>query len=208
MVEETVGPGPLPRQHFSTTPVLLTSALGLCPVAETACPVVDERGWELANPAGRVDEATDRTTLWNFAVDAAALKPEHQQRLRDAAAALPSGEMVMVEGFASCSGSAAHNEHLARSRAETAVAFLRAQRPDLRIGLNYFGERTPSPPVTAGDGEAMARNRRVEIHVVNVARGRFGLPRFQLPTQDPLPAPPPPASPPTGSGAGGGTEAE
>ncbi|HET7502033.1 MAG TPA: DUF4157 domain-containing protein [Kofleriaceae bacterium] len=201
MVEETVGPGPLPRQHFSTTPVLLNSALGLCPVAETACPAVDERGWERANPAGRIDEATDRTTLWNFAVDVPALKAEHQQRLRDAAAALPSGAMIMVEGFASCSGSAAHNERLARSRAETTATFLRAQRADLRIGTNYFGERTPRPPVTAGDGEAMARNRRVEIHVVNVARGRFGLPRFQLPTPGPLPASTPPASPPTGTGA-------
>jgi outer membrane protein OmpA-like peptidoglycan-associated protein len=202
MVEETVGTGPLPRQHFSTTPVLLTSALGLCPVAETACPQVDEHGWEAAHPAGMIDEASDRTTLWNFAVDVPALKAEHQQRLRQAAVAAPSNAMIMVEGFASCSGSAAHNERLARSRAETAANFLRAQRADLRVGMNYFGERTPRPPVTAGDGEAMARNRRVEIYVVDVARTRLGLPRFQLPTQVPLPTPtaaPPATTPPPGS---------
>lgn len=189
MVEETVGTGPLPRQHFSTTPVLLTSALGLCPVPETACPPVDERGWERAHPAGMIEEASDRTTLWNFAVDVAALKVEHQARLRQAAAAAPAGAMIMVEGYASCSGSSSLNERLARSRAETAAAFLRAQRSDLRVGMNYFGERTPRPPVTAGDGEAMARNRRVEIYVVDVARTRLGLPAFQLPTHAPLPMP-------------------
>jgi len=189
MVEEAVGTGPLPRQHFSTTPVLLTSALGLCPVPETACPPVDERGWERAHSAGMIEEAPDRTTLWNFAVDVAVLKPEHQQRLRQAAAAAPAGAMIMVEGYASCTGSAALNERLARSRAETAAAFLRAQRSDLRVGTNYFGERMPRPPVTAGDGEAMARNRRVEIYIVDVARTRHGLPAFQLPTRAPLPTP-------------------
>ena len=81
--------------------------------------------------AGMIDEASDRTTLWNFAVDVAALKAEHQERLRQAAVAAPAGAMIMVEGFASCSGSAALNERLARSRAETAAAFLRAQRSDL-----------------------------------------------------------------------------
>lgn len=187
MVEETVGTGPLPRQHFSTTPVLLTSAVGLCPVPETECPPVDERGWERAHATGMIDEETDRTTLWNFAVGGSTLKAEHQQRLREAAAAAPTGAMIMVEGFASCSGSSALNERLARARAETAAAFLRAQRPDLRIGTNYFGERTPRFPVTAGNGEAMARNRRVEIYMINVARTPLGLPRFQLPTPGSLP---------------------
>jgi outer membrane protein OmpA-like peptidoglycan-associated protein len=189
MVEETIGPGPLPRQHFSTTPVLLTSAVGLCPVPETACPAVDERGWERSNPAGRIEEASDRTTLWNFAVDEANLKAEHQQRLRQGAAAAPSRAMIMVEGFASCSGSAAHNERLARSRAEAVAAFLRAQRPDLRVGMNYFGERTPRHEVTAGNGEAMAKNRRVEIYLVVVDRTTLGIPRLRLPTKAPLPMP-------------------
>ena len=187
MIEETVGTGPLPRQHFSTTPVLLTSAVGLCPVLETECPPVDERGWERAHATGMIDEESDRTTLWNFAVGSSALKAEHQQRLHATAAAAPTGAMIMVEGFASCSGSSALNERLARARAETAAAFLRTQRPDLRIGTNYFGERTPRFPVTAGDGEAMARNRRVEIYVINVARRPLGLPRFQLPTPGSLP---------------------
>ena len=64
---------------------------------------------------------------------------------------------------------------------------MRAQRSDLRVGMNYFGERAPRPPVTAGDGESIARNRRVEIYVVDVARTPLGLPAFQLPTQAPLP---------------------
>jgi hypothetical protein len=97
--------------------------------------------------------------------------------------------MIMVEGYASCSGSASLNERLARSRAETAAAFLRAQRSDLRVGTNYFGERTPRPAVTAGDGEAMARNRRVEVYIVDVARTRHGLPAFRLPTRTALLAP-------------------
>lgn len=190
MIEETIGTGPLPRQHFTTEPLLLTTALGLCPVPETTpCPTVNERGWERAHPAGMIEEASDHTTLWNFAVNVAALKAEHQQRLRQAAAAAPAGAMIMVEGYASCSGSSAHNERLARSRAESAAAFLRALRPDLRVGMIYFGEREPRPAVTAGDGEAMARNRRVEIYLVDVARYESGFPEFQLPTRAPLPMP-------------------
>lgn len=187
MVDETIGPGPLPRQHFSTDPVLLTSAGGLCPAPESECPAVDERGWERAHPAGRITEEADKTTLWNFTVDVAALKPEHRDRLRLAAAAAPRGAMLMVEGYASCTGSSAHNERLARSRAETATTFLRTLRPDLRIGLNYHGERRPSPLVAAGDGEAMAKNRRVEIYVVDVPRGVLGIPTFELPGRAPLP---------------------
>jgi outer membrane protein OmpA-like peptidoglycan-associated protein len=142
--------------------------------------------------------------LWNFAVDVAALKAEHQQRLQQAAAAAPARAMIMVEGHASCSGSASLNERLARSRAETAAAFLRAQRSDLRVGTNYFGERTPQPPVTAGDGEAMARNRRVEVYIVDVARTRLGLPAFQLPRPAPLPTPLAAAAP--AGGAAGSEE--
>ncbi len=94
MVEETVGTGPLPRQHFSTTPVLLTSALGLCPVAETACPPVDERGWEAAHPAGMIDEAEGHRAhlLDHLAELDAGLEPApHEHARRPRAASGPAG---------------------------------------------------------------------------------------------------------------------
>lgn len=59
--------------------------------------------------------------------------------MRQAAAAAPAGAMIMVECYASRSGIAAHKEPLVQRRAEPAVAFLQAQRPDLWVGMNYVG---------------------------------------------------------------------
>ena len=82
--------------------------------------------------------------LYNFDVDAARLKPEHEKVLRaDVAPTLRSGGSLSIIGLASRSGRARHNEDLSLRRARAVLAYLQRVIPE-RFAVQTvrgFGER-------------------------------------------------------------------
>jgi hypothetical protein len=95
---------------------------------------------------GRVERRTrpDGILLFNFDVDGAQLKPEHEKVLRtEVAPTLRSGGSLSVVGLASRSGKAGHNEALSLRRARAVLGYLERmipQRFPVRT-LSGFGER-------------------------------------------------------------------
>ncbi|QDV36078.1 OmpA family protein [Tautonia plasticadhaerens] len=136
-----------------------------------------EVAWERANPAGRVDAQVDRLQhptpppslylVWNFAVGSHTLKPEHRALLRSIVPTLRNGpNAILVQGFGSSSGGVARNQQLGHLRASEVRAFLVAEgitRAKIQAPLSS-GEQFPIVPNTTP--ENMARNRRVEIHLL------------------------------------------
>ncbi len=133
-----------------------------------ACPVPEsqEIAWERANPAGRVDIASDGglsvRILWNFAVGSAALKPEHLLEIRGTGFRGRFGDRVIVEGHSSCSGTPERRQRISELRAATVAEALRKVGIP-RAALEAFGESDRRPRVPNTTPEGMARNRRVEI---------------------------------------------
>ena len=84
-----------------------------------------EADWERAHPAGRVERgiSEDRIALWNFAVNGAELKSQHEAenagiyRTRWPIARLNSN--IVIEGHASNTGPERINDPLSINRAET-----------------------------------------------------------------------------------------
>lgn len=134
----------------------------------------DEIAWERANPIGKaawVRGAPTRFILWNFAVDSARLKKDHEWALHWLATRhltwVPEGLVIWVVGFASRSGAAAKNTTLSLARADAVAAFLRPRAPSIRFATigRGFGACPPTTP------ENMARSRRVELHMPSVIPG-------------------------------------
>lgn len=82
--------------------------------------------------------------LFNFDIDGARLKPEHETVLRaDVAPTLRSGGSLSLVGLASRSGKARHNEDLSLRRARSVLAYLQRMIPGHFAvkTLTGFGER-------------------------------------------------------------------
>ena len=86
-------------------------------------------------------------------------------RARDALRKAPSSTLLLVSGHADRAGSDDYNEDLSQRRANLVRDLLIEQGlPPDRIRLEAFGEGKPS--VDTPDGTREARNRRVEINLV------------------------------------------
>jgi outer membrane protein OmpA-like peptidoglycan-associated protein len=72
-----------------------------------------------------------------------------------------SARRLTVDGHTDARGKAAYNLLLARRRATTVAAALRAQMPGVRIAVRAYGEARPVASNATAPGRA--RNRRVEI---------------------------------------------
>jgi outer membrane protein OmpA-like peptidoglycan-associated protein len=79
-------------------------------------------------------------TLYDFAIDSAALHPEHCAWLdKHVVPALAGGGSVGISGLASRSGSAAHNLALSKRRANAVLAYLRRKvRKHVAYRVNWL----------------------------------------------------------------------
>jgi outer membrane protein OmpA-like peptidoglycan-associated protein len=137
-----------------------------------------EAEWEQAHPAGRVERISeDRIALWNFAVNSAALKSEHEAGIREfirtrwPLARLSSN--IVIEGHASHTGPERVNDPLSINRAETvAHSVIGDDNLPGTVTDNVYSNRVwvtsyaaTRPRVPGNTFENMARNRRVEIFI-------------------------------------------
>jgi outer membrane protein OmpA-like peptidoglycan-associated protein len=134
---------------------------GTCPVPQHA-----EIAWERRNPAGRISTASEGELtvliLSNFAVGSAALKPQHQRELRRIRLRGNVGDMLIIEGHSSCSGTPARKQRISELRAEAVGEFLR-RRSIARSQMDISGSSDARPRVPNTTAENMSHNRRVEI---------------------------------------------
>lgn len=109
----------------------------------------------------------------HFEFDSAALTAEAEDRLDSVINALKSAEEIEVKiaGHTDSIGSAAYNLKLSKERAESVKEYLvnHGIDPD-RLTTVGYGETRPIAPNTTEEGRA--KNRRVELHVVEEADGK------------------------------------
>jgi outer membrane protein OmpA-like peptidoglycan-associated protein len=164
-------------------------------VRAAAAPLAAETDWARQHPEGRVSKlGSDEWLLWNFAVGSDAVRPEHAGALREVCASLSAapGKLV-IDGYASASGSVSRNVRLSTGRARSTADLLTAfgAQPTL-VTIRGHGERPHSP-----DPEAAARERAVRISIPARDRRR-PLPAPQSPGQLEWKVTPPPQQPPPG----------
>src|SRR5208282_4747215 len=116
---------------------------------------------------GQVSTTTRPTiiSLYNFAIDGAALKPEHRAALAEIADILKGADAnkvgVLVKGHADSSGSTAVNKPLSQRRAE-AVQRALAQTSGRAVDSGWAGDTEPAASNSTVEGRD--RNRRVDIY--------------------------------------------
>lgn len=102
----------------------------------------------------------------NFLNDSMELTPASKallpEVLRSARERAPTE--ITVFGHADASGNPAYNLALSAKRAEAVARLLRRIDPDLRIDVQYFGDKVPLVP--SRPGKAEPRNRRAEIQIL------------------------------------------
>jgi hypothetical protein len=161
----------------------------------------EERKWWKEHPEPQVIRTPDKLTLWNYPVAGTELAEQHASALKFFLQNLwfglpvPPRTSVSICGHASATGEAASNETYARERADKAARYVRS------LGLEALetGAMGSSKPLDdALNGQALARNRRVEVTLYSAT--------IEPPqrTPEPIPAPPrgsPPAPKPSGSEA-------
>jgi outer membrane protein OmpA-like peptidoglycan-associated protein len=117
------------------------------------------------------EEDVDEFVLWNFLVDSDVVRKGHKEKL-DPVAGRWANELtadpnlgVRVIGYASVTGGSAHNEELARRRAESVRDHLvDLGVPEDQILIDSSGSRLP---MDEGESpQSLARNRRVEVSKV------------------------------------------
>lgn len=74
-----------------------------------------------------------------------------------------SGGTITVEGHADSTGPEAHNEWLARARAEEVASLLRRKGGDKKYKFNVSGFSSSKPLADNGTEDGRAKNRRVEV---------------------------------------------
>jgi outer membrane protein OmpA-like peptidoglycan-associated protein len=101
-----------------------------------------------------------------FATGSAALTPEGQTTVTDLALALKAhpDASIAVEGFSDNTGSAALNQQLARSRADSVKSALAAQGVD-ESRVQTSGRAEDKPVTTNQSAAGREQNRRVEVVV-------------------------------------------
>jgi len=107
-----------------------------------------------------------------FDVDKWALKPEAHAALQRAAATIksksgPRLRSVLINGYTDSTGDAAYNMGLSEQRAKTVADwfFARGDLSRANTRIQGFGKTQPIAPNT--DAAGRAKNRRVEIYLVN-----------------------------------------
>lgn len=126
---------------------------------------VDEDTWWKKNPEPQVTETADRLILWNYPVAKTELVGTHQEAIRSFTMQLwldheHTGGRLSICGHASPTGEAIANVALATGRAQNVAAYLAA------LGFKGFevtAAGSSQPADSAPTGQAMARNRRVEL---------------------------------------------
>lgn len=104
----------------------------------------------------------------NFASGRADIQPEHQELLKESAAAIkagPQGVKLEVGGHTDSQGNAAGNQRLSQARAEAVRAFLiqMGVKPEALTAKGYGDVK----PIASNDTEAgRFKNRRIEFSVV------------------------------------------
>lgn len=105
--------------------------------------------------------------LLHFAYGEATLPPLSLDSIRWFAQQLPAGSNLEIDGHTDAVGTEALNDALAQRRAEAVKAVMQAAGiPASRMKIIAFGSRKPRIP-DSGKKEKMARNRRVEVRVIN-----------------------------------------
>jgi OmpA family len=125
----------------------------------------DEQAWWAAHPDPQVTQNSDRLVLWNYPIARTELADSHKASIQSflsmfILAPELNGSRISVCGHASPTGEASANVAIASGRAQNVATFL--------TGLGYKGFEVTSagsaqPADTAPSGQAMARNRRVEM---------------------------------------------
>lgn len=164
----------------------------------TAPSLAEERAWWREHPDPQVTRTADRLTLWNYPVAGTDLAPAHAAALRAflqvlALAPALTSTSIEVVGHASVTGEG--NVGIARRRAERIGAHLR-QLGFISVEVSAAGDTAPADAGTTG--QALARNRRVEVTMVHAAVE----PEPRLPVEPWQPAPPR-VDPTGGAGRGG-----
>jgi len=127
-----------------------------------------ERDWARSHPVPRWTVNDDLLILWNYPVDKSDLSQIHKEAILAfldsewKLGAWASNVELTVLGNASDTGDPKTNEELARARARKVAQFMRGQgAPARSIVVDSAGSTQPIDD--AGDGEALAKNRRVDI---------------------------------------------
>lgn len=109
-----------------------------------------------------------------FQFNSAKLTADAERRLDNVVNALQASEQieVRIEGHTDSVGNAAYNLELSQERADSVKAYLVDHGIDAsRLNTKGYGETRPVAPNTKPDGsdnpEGRAKNRRVEMHVVD-----------------------------------------
>jgi hypothetical protein len=157
----------------------------------------DEQAWWAEHPDPLVTVTSDRLVLWNYPVARTELVDSHKASILSflsifALAPELTGSRISICGHASPTGEANANVAIASGRAQNAATFL--------TGLGYKGFEVTSagssqPADTAPSGQAMARNRRVEV-----TKSGMG---DMAPVRVPIEPPPEPATRPAAAKPGG-----
>ena len=123
-----------------------------------------------------------RSRLWNFDIDSARLKPEHERwLLQNGVPLLVRGGSLRIIGLTSRSGSANHNHHLSKRRQDAVIEFLRRHsRREFAITRQEAQGEDAARFAGVDDGTEDARWRAVILSVWD----------------RPVPPPPPPVPPP------------
>lgn len=138
----------------------------------------EERDWERRNSAGGVEEISDTyIIIYNFAVNSAELKEEHQSALCNFLSRFwryNTQNHVYINGHTSSSGPERANDALSDNRAGNVFLFMtdppenfrRLQIDESRVEeVIGHGEQDPWMPDN-NQPHLMARNRRVEVRVL------------------------------------------
>lgn len=164
----------------------------------TAPSLAEERAWWSEHPDPQVTRTSDRLTLWNYPVAGTDLAPAHAAALRQfvqflALAPAATSTSVEIVGHASVTGEG--NDSIARQRSDKVAAHLR-QLGFVKLGVSTAGDGQPADPGT--NGQALARNRRVEVTLYRATVEPE--PRLPIEPWQPTPAG---SDPPSAGGIGG-----
>ncbi|QIM19947.1 hypothetical protein G7075_00385 [Phycicoccus sp. HDW14] len=164
----------------------------------TAPSLAEERAWWREHPDPQVTRTADRLTLWNYPVAGTELAPAHAAALQSFLAVLAlapalTATSIEIVGHASVTGEG--NDGIARQRAEKIAAHLR-RLGFVKMDVSTAGAAQPADPGTSG--QALARNRRVEVTLYTPAVE----PEPRLPIEPWKPTPTG-GDPPSNGGVGG-----
>ena len=165
-------------------------------------PELAERTWWKEHPEPQVTKTDDRLVLWNYPIGKPDLADAHGQAVRfflqNLAFGVETGRsksIVSIVGHASGTGEASMNDRLARDRAEVVAAYLRGLGfRDENLEVSSVGSSHPWFPSLTG--QALARNRRVEVSQYNPPIEPP--PRERVDPSGPAGTPPTPSEPAAG----------